>query len=139
MVHYINWRPTSVIKKHSLPSETEYFFLNKEGDTTPPRQRNRAKVYLTTSYTTTATNLTTPNLITPSFVAEHQTNKQLHQEKPPQDDFFFGLRRHQRRGDFFQGFQTSPDQEGLIFFGCRRHQEMIARGSRRHLRSPFPG
>ena len=25
MFHYINWRPTSVITKHTLPSETEFF------------------------------------------------------------------------------------------------------------------
>ena len=42
MFHYINWRPTSVIKKHSLPSETE-FFLNKEGDINPPPQGQRDK------------------------------------------------------------------------------------------------
>ena len=71
-----------------------------------------------------------------SIRATGQRRKQ--QENPP-ETIFFGLRRHQRQGDFFPGFQTSPDQEGLTFFGCKRHQEMIARGSRRHLRSPFPG
>ena len=40
MFHYINWRPTDVIKKHSPPSETD-FFLSKEGNITPPQPKTK--------------------------------------------------------------------------------------------------
>ena len=146
MFHYINWRPTDVTRKHSLPSETEFFLKNKEGNITPPPPQPKTKkpyqdcpngAYLPTSYTTTATNLTTPNLTTPSFVSEHQRNKQLHQEKPPQDDFFWSQTSPKTRR-FFSRVPDVTRSRRPVFFGCRRHQEMIARGSRRHLRSPFP-
>ena len=137
MFHYINWRPTSVIKKHSLPSETEFFF-NKEGDTTP--QDKETVPRSTWPPVTTKTNLTTPSVRASEeeAAASRKAPKRLHQEKPPQDDFLVSDVTKDEE-IFFQGFQTSPDQEGLTFFGCRRHQEMIARGPRRHLRSPFPG
>ena len=53
-----------------------------------------------------------------SYPVTQHLHQQLRQsasrEAPPRR--FFGLRRHQRRGDFFQGFQTSPDQEAPTFF-----------------------
>ena len=128
MFHYIKWRPTSVIKKHSLPSETE-FFLNKEGDITPPpkkkRQRNRTKC---------PNKRGQPDDQLPSYTTPQSASREA-----PQDDFLVSDVTKDEE-IFFQGLQTSPDQEGLTFFWLQTSpRDDSPRSLRRHLRSPFPG
>ena len=140
MFHYINWRPTDVIKKHSLPSETE-FFLNKEGDINPPpppprtkRQRNRTKCPNKRGLRTKVSEQKEPNKRGPSSTIKTISIKRIfwssresrqsasresrednqHQEKPPQDDFL--VSDVTKDEEIFFWFQTSPDQEGPTFF-----------------------
>ena len=103
MFHYIIWRPTSVIKKHSPPSETDFYFLSKEANITPPPTKDKETV--PSVRTEGASERKCPNKRCPN--KRSRTKGALHQqlrqsasrEAPPRR--FFGLRRHQRRGDFF--------------------------------------
>ena len=97
MFHYINWRPTSVIKKHCLPSETD-FFKTKRVTSTPQTKRK----------------LTHEN---PTSALARKASKVInqHQEKTPQDDFFLVSYVTKDEEIFFQGFKASPNQEGLTF------------------------
>ena len=142
-----------MIKKHSLPSETE-FFLNKEGDINPHPQGQRDKetvpsvrtkgAYLKTSYPVTQhlhqqlrqsasreappqgqrDKETVPSVRTKGgyLMTSYPVTQHLHQQlrqsassEAPQDDFLVSDVTKDEE-IFFQGFQTSPDQEGLTFF-----------------------
>ena len=118
-----------MIKKQSLPSETE-FFVNKEGDINPPPpQGQRDKETVPSVRTKGASEQKCPNKRCPNKRSRtkgalHQQLRQSasresrednqHQENPK--TIFWSQTSPKTRRFFFQGFQTSPDQEGLTFF-----------------------
>ena len=51
----------------------------------------------------------------PSYIPPLKVSIRATGQRRNQQIFFFGLRSHYRRG-IFQGFQTSLDQEGLLFW-----------------------
>ena len=128
MFHYIKWRPTSVIKKHSLPSETEFFF-NKEGYINPPPQpktkKNSTKIVwppvtqhlLLMRIQSVMGGLCWAQLQFLRSIVEQQGNfvRSQSAREAPQEDFFLVSDVTKDKEIFFQGFQTSPDSEGLIF------------------------
>ena len=118
MFHYTKWRPTDVIKKHCLPSETG--FLNKMGDITPPPPTTKQTV---TSYLPCAREIQAARLA-----------------KRKQQIFWSETSPKTRSFSRVPDVIRSKNRFGcrFVLFGCRRHVEMIDRGSRRHLRSPFP-
>ena len=128
MFHYIKYRPTSVIKKHSSPSEKEFFLTNRVTSITPPHQRQK-----------TVPRLSDHQLhIYQQIIYPRQFCEKTISKKSPQDDFFW-LAADFTRGRIFSRVPDITRSRKPDFFGSRRHQEMIARGSRRHLRCPFPG
>ena len=77
-----------------------------------------------------------------SYPVTQRLHQQLRQsasrEAPPQDNFLVSDVTKDEE-IFFSRVPDVTRSRRPDFFGCRRHQEMIARGPRRHLRSPFPG
>ena len=96
-----------MIKKHSLPSETE-FFSNKEGDINPPPKetKNRTKC---------PNKMGLPDDQLPSYTTPSSTIKTIGIKRSPPKTIFWSQTSPKTRRFFFQGFQTSPDQEGLTF------------------------
>ena len=137
MFHYINWRPTSVIRKHCLPSEADFFKTKMVTSPPPDKQKADAwETYLSASKIgikshRSASRKEPPRPIT---VLNLQAEREMrHHEKPtsalarkalkvinqhqekPRKTIFWSQTSPKTRRSFFNGSRRQPFKKAWLF------------------------